>query len=365
MNKKIYSLVVLFLLLFSKVSFSNENTTYMVKDIPVYAKSDSAQKAKKIALEEGQRKSLKSLFQKGGIDQSYTKFIPDNIISEMIESIKVTDEIITKDSYSSNITILFNKTFINFNLKKLNIASGKITDNYFLYIPLLEDKNGDKNFLVPDSLWYNTAYTTFFENEDKYKNIVLIDNYDLANTGIFNKNKPIEYNTFKTLLNKYNSNTVIVATARYIERKDIIEIDFEEIDAENHTKKILNFSNNDGVEKDDLIIEASKKTLDFLNNESQDRIARSRKDGKNIENKVNYIDVFYIIKNLEDYNYILSLIENLDFITKYDTLQLTTKIANLRLHYNCDESELMPLFSNKGFNINTRYKKNFLEYQGF
>ena len=105
--------------------------------------------------------------------------------------------------------------------------------------------------------------------------------------------------------------------------------------------------------------------LDFLNNESQDRIARSRKDGKNIENKVNYIDVFYIIKNLEDYNYILSLIENLDFITKYDTLQLTTKIANLRLHYNCDESELMPLFSNKGFNINTRYKKNFLEYQGF
>lgn len=337
----------------------------MVKDIPVYAKSDSAQKAKKIALEEGQRKALKSLFQKGGIDQSYTKFIPDNIISEMIESIKVTDEIITKDSYSSNITILFNKTFINFNLKKLNIASGKITDNYFLYIPLLEDKNGNKKFLIPDSLWYNTAYTEFFENEEKYKNIVLIDNYDLANTGIFNKNKPIEYNTFKTLLTKYNSNTIIVATARYIENKDIVEIDFEEIDAENHTKKILNFSNNEGLNKEDLLISASKKTLDFLNGESEDRIIKARKNGKEKERKNTYIDVFYVMKNLDDYSYIISLIENLDFITKYDTLQLTTKIVNLRLYYNCNESELVPLFSNKGFNINTRYKKNFLEYQGF
>ena len=363
MNKKIYSLIIL--LLFSKVSFSNENTTYMVKDIPVYAKSDSAQKAKKIALEEGQRKALKSLFQKGGIDQSYTKFIPDNIISEMIESIKVTNEIITKDSYSSNITILFNKTFINFNLKKLNIASGKITDNYFLYIPLLEDKNGNKKFLVPDSLWYNTAYTEFFENEERYKNIILVDNYDLANTGIFNKNKPIEYDTFKTLLTKYNSNTIIIATARYIENKDIIEIDFEEIDAENHTKKILNFSNNEGVNKEDLLISASKKTLDFLNRESEDRIMEARKNGKEKERKNTYIDVFYVMKNLDDYSYIISLIENLDFITKYDTLQLTTKISNLRLYYNCDESELFPLFSNKGFNINTRYKKNFLEYQGF
>ena len=365
MNKKFYILLILFLSLFLKSSFSEDNTTFMVNDIPVYAKSSSAQEAKKLALQEGQRKGLKLLFQKGGIDPDYTKFIPDNVISEMVESIKVDNEIITKDSYSSNITILFNKTFINFNLKKYDIASGKVTDNYFLYIPLLEDKDGEKNFLVPDSLWYNTAYTTFFENEDKYKNIILIDNYDLANTGIFNKNKPIEYDTFKTLLNKYNSNTIIIATARYIESKDIIEIDFEEIDAENHVKKVLNFSNNDGVEKDELIVEASKKTLDFLYNESQDRIAKSRKDGKNIKKKNNYIDVFYVIKNLNDYSYILSLIENLDFITKYDTLQLTTKIANLRLYYNCDESELVPLLNNKGFNLNTKYKKHFIEYKGF
>ena len=51
------------------------------------------------------------------------------------------------------------------------------------------------------------------------------------------------------------------------------------------------------------------------------------------------------VKRKLDYSYILSLVENLDFITKYDTLQLTTKIANLRLYYNCDESELIPLLN--------------------
>ena len=61
----------------------------------------------------------------------------------------------------------------------------------------------------------------------------------------------------------------------------------------------------------------------------------------------------------------MSLIDNLDFIIKYDTLQLTTKIANLRLYYNCNENELVPLFSNKGFDISTKYKKHFIEYKGF
>lgn len=364
MNKNFYSILVFLLLLFPQFSFSNDNTTFMINNVPVYAKSDSAQNAKKIALKEGERKALKLLFQKGGINQDYTKFIPDNIISEMVESIKVNDEIITKDSYSSNITILFNKAFINFNLKKFNIASGKVTDNYFLYIPLLENEDGNKTFLVPDNLWYDTAYTNFFENEDKYKNIVLIDNYDLSNTGIFNGDKPLDYDLFKTLLTKYNSNTVVIATARYLENNDIVEIDFEEINAENHIKKVLNFSNKDDLSKEDLIIEASKKTLEFLHNESQNRIMKSRKNGKNVEKKINYIDVYYVIPNLKEYNYILSLIKNLEFITKYDTLQLTTKVANLRLYFDCDESELIPLFNNKGFALNNKYKKFFIEYKG-
>ena len=66
--------------------------------------------------------------------------------------------------------------------------------------------------------------------------------------------------------------------------------------------------------------------------------------------------------------------ENLDILASflssfldipYEEINGNIVLLSDKKHYNCDESELMPLFSNKGFNINTRYKKNFLEYQGF
>ena len=347
----------------SNVVYATNNSAFIINNVPVSAKSDNAQKARKIALNEGQRKALKTLFQKGGIDPDYTKFISDDMVSEMVESIKVDDEIITKNSYSSIVTIVFNSTFVNFNLKKLGIGTNKITNNYFLYIPIL-DQGGEK-IIDTGNLWYDTAYNEFFLDEEKYKNIILIDNYDLSNSAISNIKRAKNYNSFSTLLSKYNANTVVIATAKYLKDKDIVEIVFEEIDAENTDKRILNFSNKDGLSEDDLMIEASKKTLEFLNNESKDRIAAAQKDDSNVKKKSNYIDVFYVIKNLNEYAYMLSLLDNIDFISKYDTLQLTTKIANLRLHYNCDESELMPLLSNKGFVINTKYRKNFIEYEGF
>ena len=40
-------------------------------------------------------------------------------------------------------------------------------------------------------------------------------------------------------------------------------------------------------------------------------------------------------------------------------------MANLRLYYTCDESELIPLFNNKGFDMIVKYRKNFIEYKGF
>lgn len=346
---------------------NNRDATFIVNNVPLYAKSTNAQDAKKIALREGQRKALKMLFKRGGIDDSYTKFISDDIISEMVESIKVEDEVITKDSYSSRVSILFNKTFLNFNLKKMGISSGKITNNMFLYIPVLKTSDGNTKVLDPNNLWYDTAYNEFFANEEKYKNIVLIDSYDLSNNALLNKNRPITYNSLSTLLSKYNSNTILVATAKYLPNKDIVEIEFEEFDAESTSKKILNFSNKNALSEADLMIEASKKTLEFLYNESQDRIVTAEKNGENTDKKStnDYIDVFYVMPNISEYAYLLSLIDNLDFITSYEVIQFTTKIVNLRLHYNCNESELVPLLGNKGLSLSTKYRKNFIEYVGF
>lgn len=347
---------------------SSKNDLYMVKNIPVNATADNATKAKDMALKSGQRKALKTLFQKGKIDENYTKFIHDNTITEMVESIRVMDEIMTDTSYSSKLTIFFSKEFLNFNLKKLSIGVNKITDNMFLYIPLFEDENGKIDFIDSKNTWYESAYNEYFENTDKYANIVIIDNYNLSNSALFpQKNiNSLNYNSFQTLLTKYNSNTVILSIAKYVKHRDVVEIIFKEIDAEKIDEKMLNFSNKNNLIKEDLIKEASIKTLEFLNNDSQTRMLESRKNQKELAKLKtdNFIDVFFIIPNIQDFVYIKNLIKNLDFITKCDTLQLTTKMANLRLHFKGNESEIVPLLLTKGFTINEKYGKTFINYEG-
>lgn len=359
---------LLFCVFSNKLKAKQANDIYMIKNIPVYAISDNATKAKDIALKDGQRKALKTLFEKGGINIEYTKFINDSLISEMIETIKVVDEIITNTSYSSKLTILFNKEFLNFNIKKIFIGVGNITDNMFLYIPLFKNNDGSINIMDSKNTWYESAYNEYFENSSKYTNIAIIDNYSLSNAGLLSNKilKNLNYDLFQTLLSKYNSNTVIVSLATYNKVDDLIEINFKEIDAENISEKILNFSNKDNLSSEELTKEASIKTLEFLNNESQTRILEARKNEKELAKlkKNNYIDLYYIIPNIKEYVYIKNLINNLDFITKYETLQLTNKIANIRLYYKGDESEILPLFNNKGFSIKTKYNKLFIDYQG-
>ena len=149
-------------------SKANNNNIYVISDIPVSYKSTDAKKAKEEAIKIAQREALKELFKRGGINADYTKYIDDSTIAEMVETIKISNEIITKQSYSSNLTILFNKEFINFNLKKLGIGRNIVKDDVYLYIPLFEEDNG-KISILTDNLWYKTAYDNYFENN--YENI--------------------------------------------------------------------------------------------------------------------------------------------------------------------------------------------------
>lgn len=345
----------------------NSNSIYIIKNVPVKATSTNANKAKEIAIKDGQRKSLKALFEKAGINVEYTKFINDSLISEMVETIKIDDEIMTNNSYSSRLTILFNKDFLNFNLKKISIDVGKITNNVFLYIPVFKDEYGNIDMLDSKNTWYESAYNEYFENSNKYENIFIIDNYSLSNSGLLSKKNidDMTYEFFQTLLSKYNSNTVMFSIAKYNKEDDVVEIKLLEIDAENRNEKNLQFSNKNDLQKHELIKEASIKTLEFLNNESKQRVIDAKNNDKHTAvKKENYMDVFYIIPNIREYVYIKSLLDNLDFVVKYDILQLTTKMANIRIYYKVEESEIIPLFNNKGFSVNRKSGKFFIDYKG-
>lgn len=339
---------------------------YVIKDIKASYRSTDAKKAKEEAIKYAEREALKELFRRGSINPKYTRFIDDGTISEMVETIKISDEIITKQSYSSSLTILFNKEFINFNLKKIGIGRNLIKDEVYLYIPLFENSDGSISVLENDA-WYKSAYNYYFENN--YENIFIIDNYSLSNAGLIYNNtiKNTDYNKFKAILQKYESNVVVIALARYNSRSDTVEINFKEIDAENTKERILNFSNKDNLSKANLIKEASVKTLEFLNSESQTRMLEARNDRKNLEKlrKNSYIDVLIAIPTFEDYVFVKNLINNLNFITKYETLVLTTKFANLRLYYKGDESEMTALFNSKGFILQNKNNTYHLIYKGF
>lgn len=339
---------------------------YIIKNIQAYSESTNAKEAKEEAIKIAERKALKELFKKGSLNTDYTKFIDDSMISEMVETIEISDEVITKQSYSSNLTIIFNKEFINFNLKRLGIGRNLIKDEVYLYIPVFEDEKGKINFLDND-IWYRSAYDNFFENN--YQNIFIIDNYSLSNSGLVSS-KDItnaNYDKLKALLNKYESNTIAIAVGSYNSNDDIVEITLKEIDAENTSERILNFSNKERLEKDELIKQASIKTLEFLNNESQLKMSEARNDKKNISRlkKIKFMDVYFLIPNFREYVYIKNLIDNIDFITKYEILLLTTKFVKLRLYYKCDESEIISMFSNKGLLLQNKNNIYYLSYKGF
>jgi hypothetical protein len=350
----------------SQASGGAENV-YTVRDVSVSYSSTDAKKAKEEAIKIAQRQALKLLFRRAGIDDTHTRFLDDSMISQIVESIRIADEVITKESYSSKMTILFNKEFINFNLKRLNIGANVVKDEVYLYIPIFEDKNGKINLLDGDDIWYKAAYDNYFENN--YENIFIIDNYSLSNAGLISKNKlkDIKYDLFRTLLKKYESDIIILAVAKYNSRTDSIDINLKKIDAENIDERNLNFLNRNNSTEEELIREASIRTLELVNTESQTRMMEMRKDNDGLEKikKNSFIDVYIVITNLKDYVYVKNLINNLDFIDKYETLEMTSKMATIRLHYKIDESEIISLFADRGFILTSRSGKNFLVYRGF
>lgn len=377
MNKLEKVFKKLFLVILSVIYFminmplkaeTKDDGVYMIKNVPIRATAENATKAKSLALKNGQRRALKTVFEKKHINTGYTKFISDNLISEMIETVKITDEIMTVDSYSSKITIVFSKEFLNYNLKKYNMDTGKVVDNMFLYIPLYEKEDGSIDMFDSKNIWYESAYNRYFEKVSEYNNIVLIDNYDLANAGLLPSKKVInnpDYNLFQNLLIKYNCNTVVIAIAKYNKREDSVDIRFIEIDADSNNEKALTFSNKNN--NNEPLEEASIRTLDFLNQESKIRVLQARKDKKELDKIMmdKYIDVFYVIPNLREYITFKKIIDNLDFISKCEIVQLTTKIVCLRLYYKIDEGELMPKLKNRGFIISSKYGRTFINYEGF
>lgn len=352
----------------------DDTQKYSVNDLKIQATSTDPVKAKDEALRIGLRKALKIVFKNLEIDESNTEFMTDSTISDIVSSVRIYDEIITKNSYTSYIVVIFDKNFLEYNLSLLDIKPKKTTTQVFLYIPLFDYGNDNIELLDTSNIWYSTAYDKFFEQtSDK---IFIIDNYSLSNSGLISWDKIInkDYDSFSTLLKKYNSNTVVVSIAKYNKEQDRVDVKLIEINAENKITRTLNYINKNDYEPDKLIEKASEETFNFIVNLANENIEFS-KDKKNNKEVVNikkfdtkgknlYIDVLMSVNRLDNFIYVKNLLKNLDFINNVQTIETTTKLIKLRIYHKCEEMELIEKFRRKNFILDINEDQYLLNYIG-
>jgi hypothetical protein len=353
----------------AKVRVQDEKK-YTIDNIKIYSKSDNATLAKELALKGGERKALKELFSRIGIDKSYTKYVNDGIVSDMIATIKISEEIITNNSYSGILTVVFDAEFIRYNLDNLGVKSGKVTNDVVLYIPIFDDDSGKLDILDSSNIWYQAAYNKFFE--DNFDDLFLIDNYSLSNSGLLNKNQITNianYMSFETLLMKYSSNVVLISLAKYNKNNDSVDIILREITAESVEEKVLNYLNRDGLPKDKLVEYASVQLFEFIKNSQKTRRdmnhinVKPREIEKNKFTQSNYIDVIVPTPNLREFVFTKNLIIHFSFVRNIEILELTRRLASVRLYFNCNENELVHMFGVKNFNLSYRSGQYSLSYQ--
>ena len=330
----------------------DDTQKYSVNDLKIQATSTDPVKAKDEALRIGLRKALKIVFKNLEIDESNTEFMTDSTISDIVSSVRIYDEIITKNSYTSYIVVIFDKNFLEYNLSLLDIKPKKTTTQVFLYIPLFDYGNDNIELLDTSNIWYSTAYDKFFEQtSDK---IFIIDNYSLSNSGLISWDK---------IINK-----------DYNKEQDRVDVKLIEINAENKITRTLNYINKNDYEPDKLIEKASEETFNFIVNLANENIEFS-KDKKNNKEVVNtkkfdtkgknlYIDVLMSVNRLDNFIYVKNLLKNLDFINNVQTIETTTKLIKLRIYHKCEEMELIEKFRRKNFILDINEDQYLLNYIG-
>ncbi|MDR2777443.1 MAG: hypothetical protein LBB24_01585 [Rickettsiales bacterium] len=340
---------------------------YVINGIKVYSKANSTNEAKELAIKDGERRALKGLFGKIGINPVYTKYVNENALADMVSSIRISEEVMAKNTYSGVLTVIFDREFVRYNLENLGIKSKKPCKDVILYIPLFIREGSSKPTVLDSSnTWYRAAYNRFFEKE--FEDIFIVDNYSLSNSGLLTDRhiKTLNYTSFETLLSKYASNVVMLAIAKYNREADRVDVILKEITAEDIDEKFLNYINKEGLPVDTLLEKASVQLLNSIEETQINRrvsvresVEGPREDGKQV---INYIDVLIPVPNLREFIFIKNLVKNFNFLTKVESLVITTRMATMRMYFDCYEDELTQFFREKRLILYYMDNQYFLKY---
>lgn len=352
-------------------SFASEDK-YRVDNIRISAESINSSKAKDLAIQNGEREALKILFKNLNVDESNSRFITLDMLTQMVESIQISNEVLSNTKYSAILTVIFNKNFVHYNLDNLglNKKNSVITEKY-LYIPILKQEN--KYFVMNDNIFGEKTIQAkdiiAFENRIDFSklNISILNNNPL-NAAIFTVGNidEIGYDNLAELLKIHNSNAAIFSIAEYSKDTDSINVVLREYFADSVAETKLNMFNAEKLTYEDLIADVAKETFKYI---LKTKITNFSKYDKFDERFSEYsntgeLDVVIFQKDLNELVFFENLLKNLSFIKSSFLKNLTTKEAVFNIKINVNFNELTSLFKENGILFQLKNGRYYLVYVG-
>ena len=365
MLKKIFYSFLFFILLLGNKAISEENI-YLIENINCFAESTNSAEAKNIAIERAERNAMEILFDRLKINKENVKFITSEVLNRVVDSIRISDEVLTNTKYSSKIDVYFNKEFINYYLNQYNIKNGGVIEKKYLYIPVLKVDND--YFTLMDNIWRDYTVKNINRinsNDVDISNRFNVINQNPANDILINK-KSIEnpnYNDFLTVLKEQNSNVLIFSIAEYIKNGDNVEITLKEVIPEGIVETKLNMFNKENYDYNELIEDASLKLLQYFI--KKNLVNNENKKNENISNKNdNIIRACILQSDINDIVFMKNMFYTLTFVKNFKVIHQTTKESCFDIEIDVDQEKIYSLFKENGILAHFKNNVYYLVYIG-
>lgn len=134
--------------------------TYSVDDVVVDQTADSSEAARQIALEEGQRKALRQLFERLTFPEDYDRLPPvdESAVAIMVRSFQVKEERVSPTRYRAKLAVDFNAPAVRNRLQEVGIPFVSQVPEPVLVLPLYRD--GDEVRLWEDPNPWRQAWSS-------------------------------------------------------------------------------------------------------------------------------------------------------------------------------------------------------------
>lgn len=256
----------------------SDSNPYAVNNVIISGFADKTTEARSEAILEGQKKAFTQVLNNIDIEEGYSRFFTDEEMEKCVQSMQFDSEKFSKSSYYANMDIVFNKDFVKYYLKRLKITKDSPASKIYLVIPLYS-QNDNLYIWEEQNIW--SGYWTDVVDRKDIRSLRLsdgsIEDITLVNEDLLLHGK---FAQFDELVEKYDVDTVILATSEFNTDTDALDITLKFLNKDSIETQELEMANTQNLEEKELTKVATYKMINYLLNdydESQSLIKTKEK----------------------------------------------------------------------------------------